>query len=190
MFNYFDSISIKNAGLLLEIRRIKLMALVCTHIACKYQEIYYPYVAQFLKNEFSFEDYIFIEENLLKDLDFKIQVPFDLNYVCIIQKYLELNIKFVEFIFQMFKLGLATNTLRKYDVKSILLGILTQVFEKKNSAEMKKKLLVLESVFGLNNIDYVRVAKDFIYDVNGFYPLVRIEKYNGLIEYLEVEQSN
>ena len=149
-----------------------LISICCLHIACKYQEIYYPYVTQFLKNDFSFEDYMFIEECILKHLQFKIQVPFDLNYISVIKLYLGLNMRFVEFIFQMFKLGLASNTFRKYDVKSILMGILTIVYKRKRSGVMMKKLAILEKVFNLRNKDYAQEAKDFIYDVNEFYPLI------------------
>lgn len=92
------------------------------HLACKYQEIYYPYVSQFLTNEFSFDDYIFVEENLLLDLDFRVQVPMDLNYVAIVKKYFGFNMRFVEFIFQLLKIGLACNRLRRYNVRSIIIG--------------------------------------------------------------------
>ena len=101
---------------------MKLIALTCTHIACKYQEIYYPYITQFLRNEFSFEDYSYIEDSLLRRIDFKIQVPFDLDYISIIKKYMGFNRKYMEFSIQMLKIGLASNNLRRYNVKDILIG--------------------------------------------------------------------
>ena len=122
MYEYFNSIAIKNAGLLLEIRRVRLIALCCTHIACKYQEIYYPYITRFLKNEFSFEDYSYIEDSLLRRIQFKIQVPFDLDYINIIKKYFKFNLKYTDFMLQLLKIGLACNHLRRYDVKDILIG--------------------------------------------------------------------
>ena len=91
-------------------------------MACKYQEIYYPFISVFLQKEFSFEDYLHIEEKVLISLDYRIHVPFDLSYISIIKKFFGFNQKYVETMVRLLKIGLAGNFLRCYDIKKILLG--------------------------------------------------------------------
>lgn len=64
------------------------------------------------------------------------------------------------------------------------------MYKDNGSEKVLKKIQVLVSAFQLENCDYVETAKNFIYDVNGYYPLVRISKYKGLIEYFEIEELN
>ena len=92
-------------------------------MACKYQEIYYPFISAFLEKEFAFDDYLHIEERLLENIDYRIQVPFDLCYLSVIKSFFGFNMNYVYLMVRFLKIGLAANFLRQYDIKQLLLGM-------------------------------------------------------------------
>lgn len=103
---------------------MKLIGFFSLHIACKYQEIYYPHIKIFLSDEFTFEDYLHIEDKLLHQLNFQIQVPFDVSYTQILIKFFNLQDKINEKFMILVKKCLALNILRKYDIKEIIFGFI------------------------------------------------------------------
>lgn len=64
------------------------------------------------------------------------------------------------------------------------------MYKEGGSETIRSKIEVLKKAFQVKSSDSVETAKNFIYDVNGYYPLVRIAKYKGLIEYFEIEELN
>ena len=92
-------------------------------MACKFQEIYYPHLSNFLKSEFSFDDYNFIENAILTRLDFEIFLPFDINYVSILRKFLDLKDDQVKNVIYYLKVGQIAGFIGHFSKKALVLGL-------------------------------------------------------------------
>ena len=92
-------------------------------MACKFQEIYYPHLSNFLKSEFSFDDYNFIESAILTRMDFDIFLPFDISYLSILRKFLDLKDDQVRNVIYYLKIGQVAGFIGNFSKKALVLGL-------------------------------------------------------------------
>ena len=165
---------------MLEVKRMKLIGYFCLHIACKYQEIYYPHIQVFLSDEFTFEDYIHIEEKLLHHLEFNIQVPFDLSYIIILQKFFGFDDEKKNEILIKIKKGLSTNILRKYDIKEIIFGFISNL----EGESWNEKFSLATEIFSVESRNCKQNYKKFTDELNSYANILELKKFDLDIKFL------
>lgn len=159
---------------------MKLIGFFSLHIACKYQEIYYPHIKIFLLNEFTFDDYLHIEDKLLHQLNFEIQVPFDISYIEILKKFFILNDKYYNIFIILIKKCLALNILRKYDIKEIIFGFILNL----NIDIPNEKVLLATELFSVEINNCKENYKKLCLEMNTFHSILNLKKFDLDINFI------
>lgn len=159
---------------------MKLIGFFCLHIACKYQEIYYPHIKIFLSDEFTFEDYLHIEDKLLHHLNFKIQVPFDLSYIEILKKFFVFSDQNHNQMVILIKKCLSLNILRKFDIKEIIFGF---IFNLDMDIPNEKKLLATE-LFSVQINNCKENYKKLCLEMKSFDSILNLKKFDLDINFI------
>jgi hypothetical protein len=134
----------------------------------------------FLSDEFTFEDYLHIEDKLLHHLNFRIQVPFDLSYIEILKKFFLFGDQNHHSLVVLIKKGLALNILRRFDIKEIIFGF---IFNLDRDIPNEKKLLATE-LFSVQVNNCKENFAKLCTEMNSFHSILNLKKFDLDINFI------